>query len=116
MLKPGRTTIHYTYDFGGSWEHKITVTKVRPGASGVSYPDYIGGEWGGPPEDCDGISGYYNMLDALADPQHPDHAEVAEYLEDWDPKQIDELALRSALCRITNRRKAARTRSAKKTT
>jgi hypothetical protein len=56
------------------------------------------------------------MLDALADPQHRDHAELAEYLEDWDPKEIDEFPLRIALRRIANRHNAARTRIAKKTT
>jgi hypothetical protein len=37
-------------------------------------------------------------------------------VEDWDPKEIDELPPWIALGRIANRRSAARTRSAKKTT
>jgi hypothetical protein len=115
VLKPGKTTIDYMYDFGDSWMHRLTVTAVRPGKPGVSYPHYVSGEWGCPPEDCGGIPGFYNMLDALADPKHPDHAEVAENLDDWDPKEIDELPLRIALGRIANRRNAARTRIAKKT-
>ncbi len=114
VLKPRKTTIDYMYDFGDSWEHRLTVTKIRPGQPGVSYPHYVGGEWGCPPEDCGGIPGYYDMLDALADPGRPDHAEIAEYLEDWDPKEIDELPLRIALGRIANRRNAARIRIAKK--
>ena len=80
----------------------------------MSYPHYVGGEWDCPPENCGGIPGYYNMLNALADPNHPDHAEVAEYLQDWDPKEIDELPLKIALGRIANRRNAAKTRIAKK--
>lgn len=115
VLKPGRTRIDYLYDFGDSWEHRLTVTRIRPGAPGVSYPHYVGGEWANPPEDCGGIPGFYDKLDALADPQHPDHEEVAEYLEDWDPKEIDEFPLRIALGRIANRRNAARKRLAKKT-
>lgn len=115
VLKPRRTRIDYLYDFGDSWEHRITITNIRPGTPGVSYPHYVGGEWDCPPENCGGIPGYYNMLDALADPKHPDHAKVAEYLEDWDPKEIDELPLRIALGRIANRRNAARTRIANKT-
>ena len=114
VLKPWKTTIDYMYDFGDSWEHRLTITKVRPGQPGVSYPHYVGGEWDCPPEDCGGIPGYYNMLDALADPGHPAHAEIAEYLEGWDPKEIDELPLKIALGRIANRRNAARTRIAKK--
>ncbi|HEY5301348.1 MAG TPA: plasmid pRiA4b ORF-3 family protein [Acetobacteraceae bacterium] len=114
VLKPRKTRIDYMYDFGDSWEHRLTVTNIRPGEPGVSYPHYVGGEWDCPPEDCGGIPGYYNMLDALADPEHPDHADVAEYLEDWDPREIDEFPLRVALGRIANRRNAARTRIAKK--
>lgn len=116
ILKLRRTTIEYLYDFGDSWRHRITVTDIRPGQPRVSYPNYVGGEWDCPPENCGGIPGYYNMLDALADPDHPDHAEIAEYLEDWDPKEIDELPLKIALGRIANRRNAAKTRIAKKPT
>jgi pRiA4b ORF-3-like protein len=114
VLEPRKTTIDYMYDFGDSWAHRLTVTGIRPGKPGVSYPHYIGGEWDCPPEDCGGIPGFYNMLDALADPGHPDHGDVAEYLDGWDPKEIDELPLRIALSRIANRRNAARTRIAKK--
>jgi hypothetical protein len=116
VLKPRKTNINYLYDFGDSWEHRITITKVRPGLPGVSYPHYVDGEWDCPPEDCGGIPGYYHMLDALADAEHPDHAEVAEYLEGWNPREIDKLPLRIALGRIANRRNAARTRILKNTT
>lgn len=54
------------------------------------------------------------MLDALADPDHQDYAEVAEYLDGWDPKELDKRPLTVALGRITNRRNATRARIAKK--
>ncbi len=66
--------------------------------------------------DCGGIPGFYTMLEAQADPEHPEHAEVAEYLDGWNPKEIDEVPLRIALSRIANRRDAAKTRISKKTT
>jgi Plasmid pRiA4b ORF-3-like protein len=31
VLKPRKTIIDYTYDFGDGWEHRLTVTDVRPG-------------------------------------------------------------------------------------
>ena len=114
VLQPRKTTINYLYDFGDSWEHRITLTKIRPGLPDISYPHYVSGEWGCPPEDCGGIPGYYHMLDALADPEHPDHADVTEYLDGWDPKEIEEFPLRIALGRLANRRNAARTRILKK--
>ncbi len=115
VLRPRRTRIDYLYDFGDSWEHRLTVTKIRQGEAGVSYPRYIGGEWAGPPEDCGGIPGFYALLDAMADPKHADHAEILEVYDGYDPKEIEELRLKIALGRLANRRNAARTRLAKKT-
>ena len=31
VLRPRRTTIDYLYDFGDSWEHRLTVTHIRAG-------------------------------------------------------------------------------------
>jgi Plasmid pRiA4b ORF-3-like protein len=58
---------------------------ARAGQSGVSYPRYVGGERNGPPEDCGGIPGFYEMLAALADPKHPDHADAKQWFDDYDP-------------------------------
>jgi Plasmid pRiA4b ORF-3-like protein len=113
VLEPGTTVIDYLYDFGDSWEHRLTVTDIRQGNPGVSYPHYVGGERAGPPEDSGGIPGFYAVLDALAAPQNPEHADVVEWLDEYDPSHIDELPLKIALRRIANRRNAARTRLAK---
>jgi Plasmid pRiA4b ORF-3-like protein len=29
VLRPRKTVIDYTYDFGDCWEHRLTVTDVR---------------------------------------------------------------------------------------
>lgn len=108
------TVIDYLYDFGDCWEHGITITNIRPGEQGVSYPRYIGGEWNAPPEDCGGIPGFYALLEAVVDPNHPNHAEAKEWLDEYDPKVIDELSIKYALGRIANRRNAAKTRLANK--
>jgi len=50
----------------------------------------------------------------MADPNHPQHTEVMQWLDEYDPKHIDELPLKIALGRIANRRNAARTRLTKK--
>jgi hypothetical protein len=114
VLKPRKTTIDYLYDFGDSWEHRLTVTGIRQGEPGVAYPRYIGGEWNAPPEDCGGIPGFYETLDAIADPGHPNHDDAVEWFDEYDPKFIDELPIKYALSRIANRRNAAATRLAKK--
>ena len=114
VLAPGKTRIDYVYDFGDSWEHRLTVSKVRQGEPGAAYPRYIGGEWNGPPEDCGGIPGFYECLDALADPKHPRHEEVSEWLDEYDPREIDIVPMGFALGRLAARRNAAATRLAKK--
>lgn len=113
ILGPDTTVIDYLYDFGDSWEHRLTVSDVRQGEPGVDYPRYIAGEWAAPPEDCGGILGFYAVLDALADPKHPDHADVAEWLDGYDPREIKELPMMYALLRIANQRNAARVRLSK---
>lgn len=114
VLKPRGTTIDYLYDFGDGWEHRLTVTGVRAGDPQVSYPSYLGGERNAPPEDCGGLPGFYGMLEALADPHHPDHAETSDWADDYDPDVVDELPIRYALARVASRRNAARARQAKK--
>jgi hypothetical protein len=114
VLKPRKTVIDYLYDFGDSWEHRLTATDVRAGHPGVSYPRYIGGERNTPPEDCGGIPGFYEMLEAIADPNSPHHAEARQWAEEYDPDVIDELPIKYALGRIANRRNAAKARLAKK--
>ncbi len=66
VLKARRTIIDYVYvyDFGDYWEHRITVTNVRAGDPEIAYPRYIGGERAGPPEDCGGTPGFYDLLAA----------------------------------------------------
>jgi hypothetical protein len=90
------------------------VTGIRAGQPGVSYPRYIGGERNGPPEDCGGIPGFYELLEVLADPKHPNHAGAKEWSNDYDPGAFDELRIMHALGRIANRRSAARSRLTKK--
>jgi hypothetical protein len=114
VLKPRKTVIDYIYDFGDGWEHRLTVTGVRAGEPGVSYPRYIGGERNGPPEDCGGIPGFYELLEAIADPTHLSHAHLKEWAGDYDPDTFDKLPIKYALGRIANRRNAAKVRLANK--
>lgn len=114
ILNPGKNVIDYLCDFGDSWEHRLTITNIRPGETSISYPRYIAGEWNASPEDCGGIPGLYATLEAAADPAHSSHAEVKEWLDDYDPKVIDELPIKFALSRIANRRNADKARLASK--
>jgi hypothetical protein len=70
----------YTYDFGDSWEHAILVEKVLPPEPGGAYPICVGGKLQGPPQDCGGIPGYYNLLEALREPDHPEHEDLLDWV------------------------------------
>ena len=76
----------YTYDFGDSWEHAIVVEKVLPPEPELPYPVCVGGKLQGPPEDCGGISGFYDLLEAIRDPAHDQHEEMLEWVGgDFNP-------------------------------
>jgi hypothetical protein len=114
VLRPRKAVIGYTYDFGDSWEVRLTVTNIRQADANQHYPRLVRGEWAAPPEDCGGIPGFYELLDTLADPKRPDHDELREHFEGYDPNVVDIQIMNIALGRIANRRKAAQVTAAKK--
>lgn len=116
VLAPRKTTMTYVYDFGDDWEHRLILTNVRQGEPGIGYPRYVAGEGNAPPEDCGGIPGFYEKLDIVADPSHPEHNEIREWLDDYDPNIIDELQIKISLGRIAKRRNAAKARVKKQPT
>lgn len=80
----------YIYDFGDYWEHKIQLEKILPREKGVNYPVCIKGKRACPPEDCGGVWGYEELLEALKKPAHERHEELLEWLgEDFDPEHFD---------------------------
>src|SRR5207244_1688822 len=90
-----------------SWppRHQLTLTKPRPADLVLVYPRYIAGENPAPPEDCGGITGFYAQLEALADPNHPDHDDAKDWFGDYDPNRLDEQPIKDRLARIANRRR-----------
>ena len=84
----------YLYDFGDSWEHEITLEKILASEKGVNYPKCVKGKRAGPPEDCGGIWGYEEFLEAIKDPEHEQHNEMLEWIggefdsEYFDPNEI----------------------------
>ena len=82
VLDRAGTKAAYTYDFGDSWEHRIVVEKRLAPEPGRAYPACLAGERHGPPEDCGGIPGFYNLLEAISDPKHEQHEELLDWLGD----------------------------------
>ena len=70
----------YEYDFGDSWTHQILVEKIIPKEEGKHYPVCVAGKRACPPEDCGGIWGYENFLEAIKDAGHPEHEDMIEWI------------------------------------
>jgi hypothetical protein len=81
--------MRWDYDFGDGWEHKIEVEAIEPQDPTIAYPRCITGRRACPPEDCGGIWGFAELLDAIADKTHPRHDELSEWLPiDYDPSHF----------------------------
>ena len=89
LMKSGVRRFTYTYDFGDDWEHTVAIEKTQPAVEGKLYPACVAGKRRCPPEDCGGIWGYGEILEVLADPEHPERAERLEWLgEEFDPEDF----------------------------
>lgn len=67
----------YAYDFGDGWLHDVEVL-----GTGGDQPGCVSGEGTCPPEDCGGVGGYEELLDALADSMHPEHESMRTWVGD----------------------------------
>jgi hypothetical protein len=77
----------YTYDFGDTWEHSIVLEKRLPDDPNLTYPVCTDGQLACPPEDCGGIPGFYDLVEALNDPNHERHEELLDWIGDnFDPQ------------------------------
>lgn len=86
--------LSYTYDFGDNWVHDLLVEEVLTAEPEFTYPRCVTGRRAGPPEDCGGMWGYEELIDVLADPAHPEHADRLEWLgltsaAQFDPARFD---------------------------
>jgi hypothetical protein len=101
----------YTYDFGDDWIHNLTVEKILDPDPAQLYPLCIAGKLRCPPEDCGGPFGYHNLLEALADPDHPEHEEKVDWIGTFDP---NEFSVEEANEHLKSLRKKPRSKSAPK--
>lgn len=92
IFKTEKQQFSYIYDFGDSWEHKITLEKII--AEPSYFPECTAGKGKCPPEDCGGIWGYERLKEVLTDKKHPEYKEAAQWLglkknKTWDPAEFD---------------------------
>jgi hypothetical protein len=90
LIASGVKRFGYLYDMGDSWQHTLRVERTYAADPKQSYPRFVDGAGRCPPEDCGGIPGFYNLLDALADPKHPDHENLTEWVGgEFEPEAFD---------------------------
>jgi hypothetical protein len=79
----------YEYDFGDGWLHEILMEQIIPLDPSGHYPVCLAGARACPPEDCGGVPGYEQLLEALRSPSAPASAELLEWCGDWNPEAFD---------------------------
>ena len=90
LLRSGVARFTYTYDLGDNWQHQVLIERTQPALDAGRYPACVAGKRNCPPEDCGGPWGYAELLAAIADPTHPEHAERRAWLgDDFDPDEFD---------------------------
>jgi hypothetical protein len=71
----GNTAV-YEYDFGDGWMHHLELVDRSIHPTQEVLPLVVAGENACPPEDCGGIHGYKELLEALKNPKHPEYRET----------------------------------------
>ena len=90
LLRRPKDRLTYEYDFGDSWKHDVILEAVLPQGGDGRYPIVEAGRRACPPEDVGGIYGYAHFLEVIANPKHPEHREMIEWVgESFDPEFFD---------------------------
>ncbi|MXV38200.1 hypothetical protein GO491_05845 [Flavobacteriaceae bacterium Ap0902] len=70
--------IVYIYDFGDDWRHSIELIEVTE--EYIDYPVCLGAKGDNLMENSGGIHGYYQLMEAINNPEHPEHDDYADML------------------------------------
>lgn len=104
LAKTGVQQLTYLYDFGDDWQHRIDIGKTAQAEPSQTYPRLTAITGTCPPDDIGGPPGYEMFLEAMADPEHPQHEE----LRDWhggpfNPDKPEEAALRKDVAALARK-------------
>ena len=109
LVAKGIDRFEYVYDFGDDWKHDVVVEASAVGEPDVDYPRFVAGARRAPPDDVGGPFGFFDFLQAVADPQHPEHRRMVEwYGGPYDPDDLDLPGIKEGLAAIVKRRSDGR--------
>ncbi len=104
LLGAPKRRLHWLYDFGDGWQHRITCEELT--ALADDEIRCTAGRNAAPPEDCGGPPGFAELLAAIGDPDHPQHDELTEWLgAPFDPTTFDLELENRILRRLPGRRR-----------
>jgi Plasmid pRiA4b ORF-3-like protein len=88
-----RFRFRYEYDSGDSWYHEVLFEGIVRLDSKAKYPLCLEGARACPPEDCGGIWGYADFVEAIQNPDHEQHEKMLEWVGGrFDPDDFDPAA------------------------
>lgn len=97
----GTTSFRYVYDFGDDWEHRIKVERRIAPEPLIDSAMCTAGANACPPEDVGGAPGYADFVEAMADPEHPEHDAMRQWHgQEFDPTTFDFVAVNLRLQNI----------------
>ncbi|MGH7084279.1 MAG: plasmid pRiA4b ORF-3 family protein [Acetobacteraceae bacterium] len=104
-LKDARAkSLTYLYDFGDGWEHSLRIERIADAVPGIAYPRLVEAVGRCPPEDVGGPWGYADFLEALADPNHEEHADKLEWIGGhFDPTNAEAESLAEDVRRLARK-------------
>lgn len=80
----------YEYDFGDSWEHGILFEGIVLAEPKKKYPLCLEGARACPPEDCGGVWGYADLVEAIQNEDHEQHEQMLEWVGSrFDPEAFN---------------------------
>ena len=105
LVDAGIKNFTYTYDFGDNWQHTIAVEAVTPNDPALSYPRFIDGAHRAPPEDVGGEPGFEHFITVMANPKHPEHADLKRWYGGvFEPNTIDEKLINTRIAKLAKRK------------
>jgi hypothetical protein len=94
----GSVSFTWIYDFGDYWAHKVKLERIVDLGVPLQTAMCITGRNACPPEDIGGAPGYEEFLEAIRDPQHPEHQATLQRCGGaFDPSEFDPMQAQERL-------------------